>query len=49
MNKAIEKGLIGRLKNVLENEFKWLPYTEIIELLNQTVSKDKIFFVEKKN
>ena len=48
LDKVVEKGLIERLKNVVENEFKRLPYTEAIELLKQAVAKDKKLFVEKK-
>ena len=48
LDKAVEKGLIERLKNVVENEFKRLPYTEAIELLKEAVAKDKKLFIEKK-
>ena len=48
LDKAVEKGLIERLKNVVENEFKRLPYTEAIELLKEAVAKDRKLFVEKK-
>ena len=48
LDKVIEKGLIERLKNVVENEFKRLPYTEAIELLKDAVAKDKKLFIEKK-
>jgi asparaginyl-tRNA synthetase len=48
LDKTVEKGLIERLKNVVENEFKRLPYTEAIELLKQAVAKDKKLFIEKK-
>jgi asparaginyl-tRNA synthetase len=48
LEKAVEKGLIERLKNVVENEFKRLPYTEAIELLKEAVAKDKKLFVVKK-
>ena len=48
LDKIIEKGLIQRLKNVIENDFKRLPYTEAIELLKEAVAKDKKLFVEKK-
>ena len=48
LDKVVEKGLIERLKNVVENDFKRLPYTEAIELLKQAVAKDKKLFVEKK-
>ena len=48
LDKQVEKGLIERLKNVVENEFKRLPYTEAIDLLKEAVAKDKKLFVEKK-
>jgi asparaginyl-tRNA synthetase len=48
LDKQVEKGLIERLKNVIENDFKRLPYTEAIELLKEAVAKDKKLFVEKK-
>ena len=48
LDKQVEKGLIERLKNVVENDFKRLPYTEAIELLKEAVAKDKKLFVEKK-
>ena len=48
LDKVVEKGLIERLKNVVENDFKRLPYTEAIELLKEAVAKDKKLFIEKK-
>ena len=48
LDKQVEKGLIERLKNVVENDFKRLPYTEAIELLKEAVAKDKKLFIEKK-
>ena len=48
LDKTVEKGLIERLKNVVENDFKRLPYTEAIELLKEAVAKDKKLFIEKK-
>lgn len=48
LEKSVEKGLIERLKNVVENEFKRLPYTEAIEILKEAVQKDKKLFIEKK-
>ena len=48
LDKSVEKGLIERLKIVVENEFKRLPYTEAIELLKEAVAKDKKLFVVKK-
>jgi asparaginyl-tRNA synthetase len=49
LEKSVEKGLVERLKNVVENEFKRLPYTEAIEILKEAVKKDKKLFIEKKN
>ena len=48
LDKIVENGLIERLKNVVENEFKRLPYTEAIEILKEAVAKDKKLFVVKK-
>jgi asparaginyl-tRNA synthetase len=48
LDKSVEKGLIERLKNVVENDFKRLPYTEAIEILKEAVKKDKKLFIEKK-
>lgn len=48
LDKQVEKGLIERLKNVIDNDFKRLPYTEAIELLKEAVAKDKKLFIEKK-
>ena len=48
LEKSVEKGLVERLKNVVENEFKRLPYTEAIEILKEAVKKDKKSFTEKK-
>ena len=48
LEKSVEKGLVERLKNVVENEFKRLPYTEAIEILKEAVKKDKKLFIEKK-
>ena len=48
LDKQVEKGLIERLKNVVENDFKRLPYTEAIKLLKEAVAKDKKLFIEKK-
>ena len=47
LDKQVEKGLIQRLKNVTENDFKRLPYTEAIEILKKAVEKDKKLFVEE--
>ena len=49
LEKSVEKGLVERLKNVVENEFKRLPYEEAIEILKEAVKKDKKLFIEKKN
>lgn len=43
----IEKGIIERLRNVTENEFKKLSYTEGIEILKAAVEKDKKLFKEE--
>ena len=48
LEKMVEKGLQARLKNVVENEFKRLSYTEAIDLLKNAVEKNKKLFVEKK-
>jgi asparaginyl-tRNA synthetase len=48
MDAQIEKGIIERLKNVIENDFKRVSYTEAIELLKDAVSKDKKLFAEEK-
>ncbi|MCQ2820158.1 MAG: asparagine--tRNA ligase [archaeon] len=47
LEKQVEKGLIQRLKNVIENDFKRLPYTEAIEILKEAVAKNKKLFVEE--
>lgn len=39
-----EKGLRQRLKNVLDNEFKRITYTEAIEILQRAVKEDGIVF-----
>lgn len=44
----IEKGLIERLNNVVENSFQKITYTECIEILKDAVSKDKKLFAEEK-
>jgi asparaginyl-tRNA synthetase len=46
-DQQIEKGIIDRLKNVVETEFKRLSYTEGIELLQDDVLKDKKLFKEE--
>ena len=38
-NKQIEKGLIRRLEQIIEQEFRHLPYTEAIEVLGKTKRK----------
>ena len=48
LEKQVEKGLIARLKNVIEEDFKKLSYTEAIEILKESVAKDKKLFVEEK-
>ncbi len=46
LNQFVDKGLIERLKNVSENAFARLPYTEAIEILKQNAEKfdDKHIF-----
>ncbi|MFO0515376.1 MAG: asparagine--tRNA ligase [bacterium] len=44
----VEKGLIERLKNVVENSFQKITYTECIEILKEAVLKDKKLFAEEK-
>ena len=46
LNKFVDKGLLERLKNVSENAFVRLPYTEAIEILKQNADKfdDKNIF-----
>ncbi len=48
LDEQIEKGIIDRLKNVIENDFKRVPYTEAIEILREAVAKDKKLFAEEK-
>lgn len=43
----VEKGLIARLQNVVENDFKVLTYTEAIEVLNKPEHLKKGKFEEK--
>jgi len=40
----LEKGLIERLKNIANNEFKKLPYTEAIKIVEEAYSKNKKLF-----
>ncbi len=42
LNQFVDKGLLDRLKNVVENDFVRLPYTKAIELLEPV--KDKFEF-----
>ncbi len=46
LNQFVDKGLIERLKNVSENAFVRLPYTEAIEILKENADKfdDKNIF-----
>jgi asparaginyl-tRNA synthetase len=46
LDKQVEKGIIERLKNVTENEFQRLSYTEAIEILEAAVKKDPKLFKE---
>lgn len=39
LNKMIDKGLIERLKGVLESDFVRLPYTEGIKILQDAIAK----------
>jgi asparaginyl-tRNA synthetase len=49
LDAQVEKGIVDRLKNVVDNDFKRLSYTEAIELLKVAVEKDKnLFKTEKK-
>lgn len=47
IDQQIEKGIIERLKNVVDNDFKKLAYTEAIEILKAAVEKDKNLFKEE--
>ena len=44
----VEKGLIERLKNVVNNDFVKITYTECIEILKEAVEKDKKLFADEK-
>ena len=44
LNNFIEKGIIERLKNVTENDFAKVSYTECIDILKKAVEKDKKLF-----
>ena len=46
MNKFVDTGLLERLKNVTENDFVRLPYTEAIEILKEPANEfdDKNIF-----
>ena len=43
LNKMIDKGLIERLKGVLESDFVRLPYTEGIKILQDAIAKGRKF------
>lgn len=43
LNKMVDKGLIERLKNVVEAEFVRLPYTEGVKILEEAVAKGRKF------
>jgi asparaginyl-tRNA synthetase len=47
LDKHIEVGLINRLKNVTENDFKRISYTEAIKILEEAVAKDKKLFIDE--
>ncbi|TNV82253.1 hypothetical protein FGO68_gene8791 [Halteria grandinella] len=42
-----EKGLIERLKNVIDTPFRRLPYTEAVEILEGLIKEDKVKFENK--
>ena len=43
LNKMIDKGLIERLKSILESDFVRLPYTEGIKILQDAIAKGRKF------
>ena len=43
LNKMIDKGLIERLKGILESDFVRLPYTEGIKILQEAIAKGRKF------
>ena len=43
LNKMVDKGLIERLKNVVEAEFVRLPYTEGVKILEEAVAQGRKF------
>ncbi len=43
LNKMVDKGLIERLQSVVNTEFKRLPYTEGIKILEEAIAKGKKF------
>ena len=43
LNKMIDKGLIERLKGILESDFVRLPYTEGIKILQDAIAKGRKF------
>ncbi len=47
LNTQVEKGLIDRLKNVVETDFEKISYTECIEILKQAVEKDPKLFINE--
>lgn len=47
LNKFVDNTLIDKLKNVVENEFVRLPYTEAIKILEK--EKDKFEFPDRKS
>jgi asparaginyl-tRNA synthetase len=48
MDAQVEKGIVDRLKNVIDNDFKRVSYTEAIGILKEAVAKDKKLFQEEK-
>ncbi len=43
LNKMVDKGLIERLKNVVEAEFVRLPYTEGVKILEEAIAQGRKF------
>lgn len=47
LNTQVEKGLIDRLRNVVETDFEKISYTECIEILKSAVEKDPKLFINE--
>jgi len=43
-NDRIEKGLIDRLKNILDNDFRRVSYTEAVDILKEDIASKKVKF-----